>query len=54
MSSAYSKPALYWTAALAGLVLALLAEGWGDALALLLLCAPLLAIGMHVCRPAKQ
>lgn len=48
--SAYAQPALYWLAALAGLVLALLSEGVGDAIALVLLCAPLIAIGRHVQR----
>lgn len=46
----YAQPALYWAAALAGLVLALLTEGSGDVIALLLLCLPLLVIGRHVLR----
>ncbi|HTU61738.1 MAG TPA: hypothetical protein VMF89_24950 [Polyangiales bacterium] len=48
--SPYAQPALYWIAALIGLVLALLTEGIGDAIALVLLCLPLLAIGRHVLR----
>ena len=48
--SPYAQPAIYWVAALVGLVLALLSEGTGDAIALVLLCLPLLVIGRHVLR----
>lgn|GEM_PF-3783738 len=48
--SPYAQPVLYWVAALSGLVLALLTEGIGDAIALMLLCLPLLVIGRHVLR----
>ena len=48
--SPYAQPALYWVAALVGLVLALLTDGIGDAVALVLLCLPLVVIGRHVLR----
>jgi hypothetical protein len=48
--SPYSQPIIHWLAALVGLVLALLSDGLLDALALLLLCAPLFAIGRHLMR----
>jgi hypothetical protein len=51
--SPYLQPALYWVAALVGLVLALLTDGVGDAIALVLLCLPLLVIGRHVLRRAR-
>jgi hypothetical protein len=46
----YAQPLLYWTAALSGLVLALLTEGMGDAIAMVLLCLPLVAIARNVLR----
>lgn len=48
--SPYAQPVLYWVAALAGLVIALLTEGLGDAIALVLLSLPLIVIGRHVLR----
>ena len=40
----YWEPLLYWTAACTGLVLALLTEGWGDVIGLVLLATPLVRV----------
>jgi hypothetical protein len=37
----YQKPLGYWTAAIAGLVTALLSDGWGDLVGLACLSAPI-------------
>jgi hypothetical protein len=42
--SVYGEPLVYWTAAVLGLVIALLSDGWGDVLGLALLCTPLLRL----------
>lgn len=39
--SAYRTPVVYWLSAVTGLVVALLSDGWGDVLGLILLSAPI-------------
>lgn len=48
---AYAQPVVYWLLAIVGLVLALLSEGAADAVALILLSIPLVAIGRQLLRP---
>lgn len=40
----WQKPLVCWSAAVIGLVLALLSDGVGDAVAIVLLCWPLIAM----------
>lgn len=47
-------PALCWITALAGLVLALITDGFGDGLALALLCTPWLLTAYYVTRAPKN
>ena len=49
--SVYREPLFYWTAAVLGLVIALLSDGWGDALGLVLLGAPLVRLLYSGARP---
>jgi hypothetical protein len=42
--SPYRKPFLHWGAAFAGLVIALLSEGWGEVIGLAPLALPLLRL----------
>ena len=41
---AYAKPVVLWGAALAGLVLALVGDGWADGVGVALLAAPAVAV----------